>query len=93
MKQRAFVRGNRSGRIAKERLRQMKIAEQTDCSMEDLELMKAELATVISKYIEIGKRDIHLYLKHGKRATVLAAAVSLPSAGRQETAEIIRKSS
>lgn len=93
MKQAALIRRYRSGRIAKERLRQMKIAEQTDCSMEDLELMKTELSAAISKYIEIGKRDVHLYLKHGKRATVLVAAVSLPSAGGDETVEIIRKSS
>lgn len=92
MKQ-AYMHRMRSGKVAKERLRQMKIAEQTDCSMEDLELMKTELATAISKYIEIGKRDVHLYLKHGRRATILVAAVSLPAAGKDDTVEIIRKSS
>ncbi len=93
MKQAKIMHRNRSGRIAKERLRQMKIAEQTDCSMEDLELMKKELSAAISKYIQIGKRDVHLYLKHGKKATILVAAVSLPSARKDDTVEIIRKSS
>ena len=87
------MRRSRSGRIAKERLRQMKIAERTDCSIEDLELMKTELSAVISKYIEIGRRDVHLYLKHSKRATVLVATVMLPAAAGDETMEILRKSS
>ncbi len=93
MKKSLSIRKNRSGRIAKERLRQMKIAEQTDCSLEDLELMKAELTAAISKYIEIGKRDVHLYLKHGIKATILVAAVSLPPSRKDDGMEIIRKSS
>lgn len=82
----------RSGKIAKERLRQMKIAERTDCSVEDLERMKSELAAAIAKYIEIGKRDVHLYLKHSRRAAILVASVMLPAAGSDEAVEIIKKS-
>lgn len=93
MKKTSHLRRNQTGRIAKMRLRQMKIAEQTDCSIEDLELMKSDLAKTISKYIEIGKQDVHLYLKHGKRATILVSTVTLPAARGEETPEIIKRSS
>ncbi|MBQ8638122.1 MAG: cell division topological specificity factor MinE [Lachnospiraceae bacterium] len=84
---------HQTGRIAKMRLRQMKIAEATDCSMEELEQMKEELARTISKYINIGNHDIHLYLKRGKKATILVSTVTLPSSLGDEAPEIMKRSS
>ena len=52
-----YFRKKKSGKIAKERLKVLLIADRSGCAPETLELIKSEIFNVISKYIEIDRDD------------------------------------
>lgn len=91
MKRNAERQLSRTGQIAVHRLTQKKLAEAADCSIEDLERMKTELTRTISKYINLGEQEVHLYLRRGRKVSLLAAAVLLPAVDSPDIPEIVKR--
>ena len=56
------VFGNRSGEIARKRLKLLLVADKTNCSPEFLEMIKDDLFLVISKYLDIDRGDMEVGL-------------------------------
>lgn len=67
---RHFFRKKSSCQIAKDRLKILLISDRVNCSPEVMELIKADIAKVISKYMKIdtGNMDIQVQAKGSKGA-------------------------
>ncbi|MCM1091588.1 MAG: cell division topological specificity factor MinE [Butyrivibrio sp.] len=65
---RYFFRKKSSCEIAKDRLKILLISDRVNCSPEVMELIKADIAKVISKYMKIdtGNMDIQIQAKGSK---------------------------
>lgn len=65
---RYFFRKKSSCQIAKDRLKILLISDRVNCSPEVMELIKADIAKVISKYMKIdtGNMDIQIQAKGSK---------------------------
>lgn len=56
-----FIR-KKSSQIAKERLKILLISDRVNCSTQMLELMKIDIAKVISKYIKIDAKNVDIQI-------------------------------
>ncbi|MBE5865978.1 MAG: cell division topological specificity factor MinE [Lachnospiraceae bacterium] len=67
---RHFFRKKSSCQVAKDRLKILLISDRVNCSPEIMELIKADIAKVISKYMKIdtGNMDIQVQAKGSKGA-------------------------
>lgn len=65
---RHFFRRKSSCQIAKDRLKILLISDRVNCSPETMELIKADIAKVMSKYmkIDVGNMDIQIQTKTTK---------------------------
>ena len=65
---RRFFRKKSSRQVAKDRLRILLISDRVNCSPETMELIKADITKVISKYMKIDadNMDIQINTKQGK---------------------------
>lgn len=82
MNWRKFVPRRRSGEIARKRLKVLLAADRTDCSPEFLEMLKADICQVVSKYVEIESGDIEMGITktffHGIPERVPALYANIP---------------
>ena len=76
-------RNNKSADQAKERLKLVLIHDRTDLTPEALEKMKNELITVISHYVEIDPRHVHIEMEQDGREQRLVADIPIKPAGRR----------
>ena len=80
------VFGNRSGEIARKRLKLLLVADKTNCSPEFLEMIKDDIFSVVSKYLEIDRGDMEVGLTsamfRGKSDYVQALYATIPIDGR-----------
>jgi cell division topological specificity factor len=80
-----FWRRNKSGSVAKERLKLVLIHDRINCSTELLEMMRADILAVISKYVDIDTDEFNMeisnvqYEEGGKKAPVLSANIPIKS--------------
>lgn len=65
---RHFFRKKSSCQVAKDRLKILLISDRVNCSPEVMELIKADITKVISKYMKIdtGNMDIQIHAKGSK---------------------------
>ncbi len=87
---RHFFRKKSSREVARDRLRILLISDRVNCSPEMMELIKTDIAKVISKYmkidtinmdIQISKKDIQG--KRGMRNPVLSASIPILDLNKQ----------
>lgn len=78
-----FGRKNKSGSVAKDRLQLVLIHDRMNCSTELLEMMRADILAVISKYVDIDTEDLNIEISNmaydtdGKKAPVLSANIPI----------------
>ena len=59
---RRFFRKKKSGEIAKDRLKILLISDRVNCSPEMMELIKADIVKVISKYMKIDTANMEIQM-------------------------------
>lgn len=82
-----FNKRNKSSELAKDRLKLVIIHDRMNCSTELLEMMRADILTVISKYVDIDTEELNIEISNmeyeeggkGKRAPVLSANIPIKS--------------
>ncbi len=80
-----FGKKNKSGSVAKDRLKLVLIHDRMNCSTELLEMMRADILAVISKYVDIDTDEFNMeisnmqYEEGGKKAPVLSANIPIKS--------------
>ena len=66
-----FGKKNKSGSVATDRLKLVLIHDRMNCSTELLEMMRADILEVISKYVDIDTKELNIeiwtMMKMGKR--------------------------
>ena len=78
-----FGKKNKSSEVAKDRLKLVLIHDRMDCSTEVLEMMRADILEVISKYVDIDKDELSIEISNkeyeidGKKAPVLSANIPI----------------
>lgn len=78
-----FGKRNQSGSVAKDRLKLVLIHDRMNCSTELLEMMRADIIEVISKYVDIDTDDFNIEVstmecdKGGSKAPVLSANIPI----------------
>jgi len=77
-----FFRKKRSAESAKERLQLVLVHDRTDLTPAQLESLKDELITAISRYIEIDPEAVQIGLERDGRSQRLVADIPLRSASR-----------
>lgn len=80
MKFHRFFYKKHSNATAKDRLRVLLISDRINCSQETLELMKKDIAKVISKYMKIDVNKMDVQIKQdvkGKRNASLNATIPI----------------
>ena len=55
-----FFRKKNSGNLAKDRLKLLLVSERVNCSPEVLEMIRADMVKVISRYIEIDTKEMEI---------------------------------
>jgi cell division topological specificity factor len=75
-----FFARKRSAENAKERLQLVLIHDRTDLTPAQLEALKDELLTAISRYIDIDPDAVQIGLEHDGRSQRLVADIPLRSA-------------
>jgi len=75
-----FFARKRSAESAKERLQLVLIHDRTDLTPAQLEALKDELLTAISRYIDIDPDAVQIGLEHDGRSQRLVADIPLRSA-------------
>ena len=87
---RHFFRKKSSCEVAKDRLRILLISDRVNCSPEMMELIKTDIAKVISKYMKIdtGNMDIQIsktgsLSKRGMITPVLSASIPILDLNKQ----------
>ena len=74
---------NKSAGQAKERLKLVLINDRTDMTSEELESLKNELLTVISRYIAIDPSEVSITMAQEGREQRLLADIPLKQVGRK----------
>ena len=82
-----FSRKNKSSSVAKDRLKLVLIHDRMNCSTELLEMMRADILAVISKYVDIDTEELNIEISNmefeeggkGKRAPILSANIPIKS--------------
>lgn len=78
-----FNKKNQSGNVAKDRLKLVLIHDRMNCSTELLEMMRADIIAVISKYVDIDTEELNLEVstiqceKDGQKSPVLSANIPI----------------
>lgn len=78
-----FGKKNKSSEVAKDRLKLVLIHDRMNCSTEVLEMMRADILEVISKYVDIDTNELSIeisnkeYEMDGKTAPVLSANIPI----------------
>lgn len=78
-----FGRKNKSSSVAKDRLKLVLIHDRMNCSTELLEMMRADILEVISRYVDIDTEELNIeisnmeYEEGGKKAPVLSANIPI----------------
>lgn len=78
-----FGKKNQSGNVAKDRLKLVLIHDRMNCSTELLEMMRADIIEVISKYVDIDTDDFNIEVstlecdKGGAKSPVLSANIPI----------------
>ena len=78
-----FGKKNKSSEVAKDRLKLVLIHDRMNCSTEVLEMMRADILEVISKYVDIDKDELSIEISNkeyeidGKKAPVLSANIPI----------------
>ena len=62
MKIRNLLRRKKSNEIAKDRLKILLISDRVNCSQEMLEMIKQDIAKVISKYMKIDSKSMEIQI-------------------------------
>jgi len=75
-----FFTRKRSAESAKERLQLVLVHDRTDLTPAQLEALKDELLTAISRYIDIDPDAVQIGLEHDGRSQRLVADIPLRSA-------------
>ncbi|OON95939.1 MAG: cell division topological specificity factor MinE [Epulopiscium sp. Nele67-Bin005] len=65
-----FVKKNQSGNLAKDRLKLVLVHDRINCSNELLEMMKADILTVMSKYVEVDHDNLIIEVASFSEGTV-----------------------
>ena len=74
---------NKSGSVAKDRLKLVLIHDRMNCSTELLEMMRADIVEVISKYVDIDTDEFNIeisnmeYEEGGQKSPVLSANIPI----------------
>lgn len=81
---RSFFRKKSSREVAKDRLKILLISDRVNCSPEMMELIKTDIAKVISKYMKIDTTNMDIQIskmgnqgKRGMRNPVLSASIPI----------------
>ncbi|NJO83666.1 MAG: cell division topological specificity factor MinE [Blastochloris sp.] len=79
---RMFGRGGpkRSGATAKERLQFVLVHDRLDLPPDKLEMMKAEILAVISRYVTVENEQVEIALQKRERSSLLVAEVPFTKA-------------
>ena len=84
MKLHRFFQKKTSGNIAKDRLKILLISDRVNCSPEMMELIKNDIAQVISKYMQIDTSSMEVQIaktgssaRNGKKTPVLYANIPI----------------
>ena len=79
-----FFRKKSSGDVAKDRLKLLLISDRANCSPEMMELIKNDIAQVISKYMQIDASSMEVQIaktgnsaRNGKKMPVLYANIPI----------------
>lgn len=78
-----FGRKNPSSNVAKDRLKLVLIHDRMNCSTELLEMMRADIIEVISKYVDIDTDDFNIEVStmqcegNGQKSPVLSANIPI----------------
>jgi cell division topological specificity factor len=78
-----FSRKGKSSSVAKDRLKLVLIHDRINCSTELLEMMRADILAVISKYVDIDTDDFNIEISNiqyedgGKKSPVLSANIPI----------------
>lgn len=78
-----FSKKNKSSSVAKDRLKLVLIHDRMNCSTELLEMMRADILEVISRYVDIDMEELNIeisnmeYETEGKKAPVLSANIPI----------------
>ena len=80
-----FFARKRSAESAKERLQLVLIHDRTDLTSAQLEALKDELLTAISRYIDIDPDAVQIGLEHDGRSQRLVADIPLRSASHHRS--------
>lgn len=67
-----FRKNKRSGKIAHDRLKILLISDRAGCSPETMELIKNDILNVISKYVEIDKKNCKIQIEKDKKPYLFA---------------------
>lgn len=74
---------NQSSNVAKDRLKLVLIHDRINCSTELLEMMRADIVAVISKYVDIDTEDFNIEVStlqgdsNGQKSPVLSANIPI----------------
>lgn len=74
---------NQSSSVAKDRLKLVLIHDRINCSTELLEMMRADIIAVISKYVDIDTEDFNIEVstlqgdRDGQKSPVLSANIPI----------------
>lgn len=78
-----FGRKNKSSSVAKDRLKLVLIHDRMNCSTELLEMMRADILEVISRYVDIETEELNIEISNmeyevgGKKSPVLSANIPI----------------
>ena len=78
-----FNKRNKSSSVAKDRLKLVLIHDRMNCSTELLEMMRADILEVISRYVDIDTEELNIEISNmeyeigGKKAPVLSANIPI----------------
>ena len=72
---RLFGRSHKSASVAKQRLQLVLTQDRTNISPETLNLLKDEIVSAISKYIEIDAENVHVAISGDKQGHRLTADI------------------
>lgn len=84
-----FGRKPQSGDVAKDRLKLVLIHDRMNCSTELLEMMKADIIAVISKYVDIDDEEFNIEIasletdETHKKSPVLSANIPIKNIKKQ----------
>ncbi len=77
-----MFRRNKSGNVAKDRLKILLISDRVNCSPEIMEKIKNDICEVISKYMQIDKNSMDIQItktgNKGKNAKMPALYANIP---------------